>query len=281
MTKAKKIEHKGRIIRAEIRTSATAAQAWDAWADPEKIAAWFVDRASGEAKPGSIMTWYFDDFGFAQPLKVVEAILGERFVLRWEPPEGDPGILEVGIAREGGTTILRLVNSGFREGAQWDDEYQGTVSGWQLSLSILKHYLENFPGRRKSSLLLFRPAAYQYAELLHYFQDESKLAQWLTKSGSVGKLGDSVHLNLRDAEPLEGKVLAVTDREIAVSWDEIGGTLEFKAFPMGPQRVAGLRVVSWRLGAPATAELKTKLQASVDRLAQIFPAPVKAQSSPQ
>lgn len=278
MTDSKDSEHKGRMIRAEIRTGATPEQAWDAWADPEKIAAWFVDRAVGKATPGSIMTWYFDDFGFAQPLKVMDAIRGERFVLKWEPPEGDPGILEVEIAREGGVTVVRLVNSGFREGAQWDDEYQGTASGWHMSLAILKHYLENFAGQRKTSALLFTPAAFQYAELLPYFQDESKLTQWLTKSGSVGKLGDSVRLDLLDAGRLTGSVLAVTAREVTVSWEEIGGTLEFKAFPMGPQRAAGLRVMSWKLGATATAELETKLQASVDRLAQIFPPPAKAQS---
>ena len=34
----KPIEHIGRIIRAEIRTKATPQQAYDAWADPEKIA---------------------------------------------------------------------------------------------------------------------------------------------------------------------------------------------------------------------------------------------------
>jgi uncharacterized protein YndB with AHSA1/START domain len=49
-------ERKGRMIRAEIATSATPEQAWAAWADPEKIAQWFVDRAEGEAKPGGTMT---------------------------------------------------------------------------------------------------------------------------------------------------------------------------------------------------------------------------------
>lgn len=43
-------QHKGRIIRAEMETSATPDQAWEAWADPEKIAQWFVDRATGEPR---------------------------------------------------------------------------------------------------------------------------------------------------------------------------------------------------------------------------------------
>ena len=45
----KPIEQTGRILRAEIRTKATPQQAYEAWADPEKIAHWFPDRA--EARP--------------------------------------------------------------------------------------------------------------------------------------------------------------------------------------------------------------------------------------
>jgi uncharacterized protein YndB with AHSA1/START domain len=52
MSFEKTFDHKGKLIRAEMQTSLTPEQAWEAWADPEKIAHWFVDRASGEAKPG-------------------------------------------------------------------------------------------------------------------------------------------------------------------------------------------------------------------------------------
>jgi uncharacterized protein YndB with AHSA1/START domain len=52
----KPIEHTGKVIRAEIRTKATPQQAYDAWADPEKIAHWFPDRAEGKAEPGATIT---------------------------------------------------------------------------------------------------------------------------------------------------------------------------------------------------------------------------------
>jgi uncharacterized protein YndB with AHSA1/START domain len=60
-------EHKGRMIHAEVKTSAMPEQAWNAWADPEKIAQWFVGRATGEAKPGGTMTWLFDKLGYVIP----------------------------------------------------------------------------------------------------------------------------------------------------------------------------------------------------------------------
>jgi uncharacterized protein YndB with AHSA1/START domain len=272
MSDEKQITHKGRIIRAEIRTSATPQQVWEAWADPEKIASWFVDRATGEGRVGAIMTWFFDDFGFAQPLNVVDSVPGKHFVLKWDPPQGDPGILEIQIEREGGSTVVRLINSGFKEGAQWDEEYEGVNSGWQMSLSILKHYLENYFGRSKQVLLIMQPAAFQYDQLLPNFLDPTKLSRWFTKSGAIGKVIDRCNLVLQDGGSLTGRVLAVTQREVTLSWEEIGGTLELKGFSMGPQRVVGLRCMTWKLDRDAAARLKPDLEKAVSRLAKLFPA---------
>jgi uncharacterized protein YndB with AHSA1/START domain len=264
-------EHKGRVIRTEIKTSATPEQAWEAWADPEKIAQWFVDRATGEAKPGGTMTWFFDKFGYVLPYKIVEAVPGNLIVFKWEAPQGNPGILEVRIEREGGATIVQLINSGFREGAAWDEEYEGVSSGWTMALAILKFYLENHFARKKTTIFIFQPAKFTYEEVLQNFLDPTRLARWLTTAGAIGKVGGGCDLQLRDAGKLTGRVLAITDREVTLSWDEIGGVLELKAFAMGPQRVVCVRVMSWRLNAEQTAQLEQKLNRAVERLAAHFP----------
>jgi uncharacterized protein YndB with AHSA1/START domain len=271
MAQEKSFDHKGRMIRAEIETSATPLQAWEAWADPEKIAQWFTDRASGgEAKPGGTMAWFFDKFGYALPYTVLDAEPGKLFVLKWEPPQGDTGILEVRIEQQGGTTLVKLINSGFREDAAWNDEYEGVASGWKMALAILKHYLENHFARAKTMILVLRPASFNYEQLREYFLDESKLARWLTTSGSIGKVGDSCELKLRDDGMLHGQVLAVTRREVTVSWKEIGGTLELKGFSMGPQRLLGVRIFSWRLNASEAKKIENQIEAAVDRLAAFF-----------
>jgi uncharacterized protein YndB with AHSA1/START domain len=265
-------EHKGRMIRAEVNASATPEQAWEAWADPEKIAQWFVDRATGEAKRGGTMTWFFDKFGYVLPYEILDAVPGELIVYKWEPPEGFPGILEVRIAREGGATAVRVIQSGFREGAEWDDEYEGVSSGWKIALGILKFYLENHFARGKTMTFVFRPAKFAYEQVLKYFLEPAKLAEWLTVSGAIGKAGEKCELELRDAGKLTGRVLTITDREVMLSWDEVGGVLELKAFPMGPRRVVGVRVMSWGLNAEEMAQLKKKMSAAVERLAALFPA---------
>jgi uncharacterized protein YndB with AHSA1/START domain len=279
MDDEKKFEHKGRMIRAEIETSATPLQVWEAWADPEKITQWFVDRASGEAKPGGTMTWFFDRFGFEFPFKVLDAVPGSLIVLKWEPPQGPAGIHEVRIERKGGMTVMRLIESGFREDAQWDEEYEGTVSGWQMALAVLKYYLENYFGQRKTTLLVIRPASFAYEQLLPYFLDPSKLWRWLVKSGSIGKAGEKVQLDLGDSGKLTGRVLTITKREVALSWEEIGGTLELKGFSMGPQRIVGLRCFTWKLAPTETKQLEIQLGAAVERLAALLPAAASASSA--
>lgn len=45
-----------RTIRVQVRTTAPPERVWEAWANPEKLAQWFVDRAKGELEEGSTYT---------------------------------------------------------------------------------------------------------------------------------------------------------------------------------------------------------------------------------
>ena len=273
MSEKKQIEHRGRSIHAEVRITATPQQTWEAWADPEKIAQWFVDRATGEPKVGTTFTWFFDKFQYVMPFEVIEAVPGERFVLRWSDKSSGrpPGIVDVTIAREGGVTVLRLVNSGFQEGAAWEEEYQGTVSGWQTALALLKLYLENYFGKPKTTIMALRPASYRYEQLLPFFTTPEGLGEWLTRSGAVGKPGDRCELVLKDDGSVTGRVLAVTRHEVALSWEETHGALELKGFQMGPAgRMICVRVTSWGLDAARAAEIEQRMGTALERLAAVL-----------
>jgi uncharacterized protein YndB with AHSA1/START domain len=272
MHSEKKFEHKGRVIRAEISTNATPEQAWEAWADPKKIAQWFVDRASGEAKPGGVMTWFFDDFGFKLPYQVLEAKAGQSLLLKWNPPQGPSVIHEVRIERQGGKTVVRLIESGFQQGAEWDEQYEGVDSGWKSALRILGHYVENYFGRNRKVALLVRPASFEYSDIRPYFFQADKLAMWLTRSGAMGNEGELSELELWDGGRLTGEVLAVTKRELAASWHQMEGALEMKAFSMGPQRMLGVRLMSWKNEENSFKRARRALNQAVERLAAQFPA---------
>ena len=256
----------GRFILCELRTSAPPEHAWAAWADPEKLSHWFVDRAYGDVRPGGVMTWVFEQFKYEIPYPVLEASPPERLVFGGEIPGYPPFRLEITIRREGGDTVVRLFNSGFRDGAQWDDEYQGVASGWKLSLALLGHYLEHHFGTPKRAALVIRPASFDYAKVLPWFTDEAKLSRWLTRSGSVGARGKPVHLTLGSGEVVRGQVLESTSREVALSWPDASMALELKAFSMGPTRFVGVRATGWGVSAERMQALEAQLGVAVDRL---------------
>src|SRR5690606_2890190 len=56
-------------------------------------------------------------------------------------------------ARDGGGCVVRLVNSGFGSGADWDAQYDGMAEGWKLFLFNLQLHLEHFRGRTATPML--------------------------------------------------------------------------------------------------------------------------------
>ena len=84
-------------------------------------------------------------------------------VAAWEPPRRvvfDGGEDVTGLAfewlveaRDGGTCVVRLVNTGFGSGDEWDAQYDGMTEGWQLFLLNLKLHLAHFAGQTARSML--------------------------------------------------------------------------------------------------------------------------------
>lgn len=252
--------------RRELVTSASPEAVYQAWADPSHIAAWFPDRAHGEAKPGKSLVHVFEDFGFEAKLDVIEAEPGKRLVLESMSPRGVPFRQEISIRREGGETVVELVHSGFGADADFDREYKGVDSGWKLALAVLKHYLEHHFDKPRQGYFAMQPAAFEYDALAPLFRSEAGLARWLTRSGSVGDVGSPVELALRDGRSLTGRVLADSGLEVALAWDEIDGVLELKAFDAGEQRMLALRASSWAASPPTREAMLAWMRTSLTLL---------------
>lgn len=56
--------HLGPVVEKEIAIDATPKEVWEAWAEPEGIARWFVDRAEGRMEAEATVTWIFETFGY-------------------------------------------------------------------------------------------------------------------------------------------------------------------------------------------------------------------------
>ncbi|HUF35038.1 MAG TPA: SRPBCC domain-containing protein [Gemmatimonadales bacterium] len=260
----------GRRVESEIRTTASPEEVWKAWTDPVSISRWFTDAARGEAKPGGTLVWVFKGFGEI-PYPVAVAEPPGRLVLAGEIPGRGPFALEILIGRSGGTTTVRLVNSGFLEGADFDEEYEGVRSGWVASLALLKHYLERHPGKSRQAGLIVRPAAAGTSELYRRFSVADGLAAWLTREGTLGDVGAPAALTLRDGSRLNGRVIAATGREKAVTWDEEdGAVVELKGFAAEGRRMVGVRLTTWGPDCERLARLEREFTPAVERLAAGF-----------
>jgi uncharacterized protein YndB with AHSA1/START domain len=245
-------EQTTRLIRDELRTSASPADVYAAWADPERLAQWFVDAARGSAEPGGTMTWVWEAFGMEVTYEVVDAEPERRLVLRAPPGVAPPGLIELTIQREGGETVLTIVNSGFLDGAEWDDMYEGVRSGWTMALALLKEYLEHHAGRGKRTFAHMRPCDVDVDVLQLWFTDEERLRRWLTTSGAPRGTRAPFPLVLHDGTALEARMIARTESELALALRSEQAVLELKTFTMPPDAPEGEELpVHLRPGARA------------------------------
>ena len=147
-------------------------------------------------------------------------------VAAWEPPHRivfDGGEAAGGLAfewlveaRDGGTCIVRLVNSGFGSGEPWDDQYDGMAEGWLLFLRNLQLHCEHFRGQTATAVL---PMA---------MWPGHRPATWAALCDGLGlpaspSVGDRVAVTSTDAPPLGGTVLDADSWRLALLLDERGG----------------------------------------------------------
>ncbi len=265
--------HVGRVVKKEIEIAAPANLVYEAWADPKRIAGWFVDRAEGDMRRDDLVTWIFEQFGYRLPVEVYEAVPDHKLVFGGEPDGRPVALQEVILESKGGKTRLYLANSGFGEGDVWDDEYEGVASGWQMALSLLKLYLEQHHGETRRHVLVMRPATFEYVDVFPLFATRDGLERWLGTGVSLGAdpltLGATVSLDLIDGPSLRGEVIAESPRELMLAWPERRGALTLKAFRAGPTRMLGLAFDAWPDGDESFDEVARSLDGALGRLLEV------------
>lgn len=181
-----------RRLAKEIELAATPEQVWQAISTPEGMSIWFVPHEHMDDEIGA-------DFGGGntQAGRVLESEPGRRVVYGAPGPAGEPPMtLEFLVeGREGGTTALRLVQSGFFDGDDWEAEYDGFGRGWDMFLHNLAEYYRHFPGLPVATVVATgftdRPGDRVWADLL-------------TRLGADPALGEWVRLTPEGLGPVEG-----------------------------------------------------------------------------
>lgn len=153
-----------KVFEHTVTVNATAEAVWKALADGEELKRWFPIEA-GVMPPGP------DGEGGAVFLSWGPACEGEAPIAIWEPPRRigwterhDDGAVMISVEFhiEGGggdRTVLRVVQSGFGQGAKWDDYYDSIANGWKYEFESLKHYLARHRGEDRACCWLPTPAA--------------------------------------------------------------------------------------------------------------------------
>jgi uncharacterized protein YndB with AHSA1/START domain len=214
----KKEERRTKSIDLTIEIDAPPDAVWEAISSAEQLQRWFPLNAEIEPGEGGTVTidWGPDVRGTGD-IDVWEEGRRLRYVERpWGPADGTAGDESVRVAVEysiegrGGTTVLRMVNSGFSAGADWEEFLDTIDSGWRYFLYNLKHYLERHRGkprrmvwdRRKIALpkadawpVLFGPGG--IAELELPASEGAGARLWSGEEASIVMAAPPIHLACR------------------------------------------------------------------------------------
>ncbi len=134
-----------RRIEKTLELLAPVPRVWAALTEPAQLAAWFPDAVEGLApKEGSEGWLVWNEHG-RYAITVESLDTERRIVWRWARQSeaalagGYNTVVEWTLeAREGGGTTLRLVESGFAN----ESDRQENVGGWEHELAELTDYLE-------------------------------------------------------------------------------------------------------------------------------------------
>jgi uncharacterized protein YndB with AHSA1/START domain len=172
-----------RSVQIEVEVPGTPEEVWQAIATGNGISSWFVP-AEIEERDGKPV---------AVKLSFGPGMESRSAMTAWEPPRkwasqsdgwvpGSPPIAnEWSVeARGGGICVVRIVHSLFASTDDWDNQLEGTESGWPAFLRTLQLYLTYFRGLRSAMMHLVAPAAGTEAEV------------WETLTAALGVKGLSV-----------------------------------------------------------------------------------------
>ena len=134
-------------ISGEIELAATPEQVWEAITTGAGVDSWFLGRTTIEPRLGGRNTFQMQ--GQVEHSTVTAWEPGKRFAYRSdEAPDGafmaSESIIE---ARDGGSTVLRMVQNGLLSGDDWESEYDALRAGSPMYLRKLATYLAHFAGR--------------------------------------------------------------------------------------------------------------------------------------
>jgi len=223
-----------RTVEREMEIDAPVEAVWRALTDASELMRWFPPEAEvtpGEGGEVRLMWGEHWDGRCAIEIWKPNEHLRYTWMENTAPPDVDTGqpskplLVDFLLEGKGGTTVLRLVHTGFGPDADWDAMYDGVRRGWLFELCSLKHYLERRHGRDR-----------QFA-WFHRRPKISRDAAWRTLlsagglfSGATGLddlyMGERFTVTTPSGEPFTGVVeIFGPPKDFAARVDQLDGGL--------------------------------------------------------
>ncbi|MCK2216156.1 SRPBCC domain-containing protein [Actinomadura sp. ATCC 31491] len=140
---------------------ATPEEVWDAISTGPGITSWFMGRS--EVTDGVVRTAFG---GFELPASTVtEAVPPHRFAHSSDKTDDGRFVAYEFLVegRERGSTVVRMVTSGFLPGDDWQDEFEAMSRGLEMYFATLVEYLNHFAGRTARPVTVFGPPVRDWA----------------------------------------------------------------------------------------------------------------------
>jgi uncharacterized protein YndB with AHSA1/START domain len=185
-------------VTGEVSVDATPEEVWEAIATGPGIDAWFMGHNDVEPGEGGSMSMTMG--GHAETSTITAWEPNKRIAYRGEEgPDGAVHAFEYLVeGREGGSTVLRFVHSGFM-GDDWEAEYEALSKGWGMYLDKLAEYFTYFRGRRATPIFAMVPPSEGEGDVVKRLEEGLGLRE-------TPKAGDHVRLTPENLPPIDGVV---------------------------------------------------------------------------
>jgi uncharacterized protein YndB with AHSA1/START domain len=144
-----------RVVEKTVTIDAPPDVVWRALTEADELTRWFpVDARVKPGLGGSIWLSWGGGIEGEAPITGWES--GRH--LQWTEARGAVKIaVDFHLEAKGGTTVVRLVQSGFGDGPDWDEEFHMVDGGWSYFMQHLRWYLERHRGVPRA-VTVFREA---------------------------------------------------------------------------------------------------------------------------
>jgi uncharacterized protein YndB with AHSA1/START domain len=214
-------ERKTRSHETIVEIAAPADAVWRGITEASEIVRWFAPQADVSPGEGGRITLSWGP-GMEGSSRITVWEPGRHLRLVEERPNGPRNceaggvvqavddskpvevVLDYYLEAKGGSTVLRLVHSGFGATSDWDGEFESTRYGWMMFLRNLRHAITRHPGTPCRQAMLMATSALEPAATWARLMSPA----CFLASGTADGLqeGDRLEWRAANGDPISGVV---------------------------------------------------------------------------